>query len=508
MKSSVSLHRVFWISLLMLPRFARIVSPDVQIEDPNYIYGAFLLLKGMIPFADFAQVNPPLLESLLAILYRVFGVSYRVPEFLTAIAFFLTALLIGRLGDRFINRFAGWSASILYSFHFLVFRYHVFEREIFATLAVFLALDFLSRGPQSRWTPAVAGLLLGFGFACKQTVIIPFAAVVGVVGVMRWQWHRAILLVGGFGFLVGIITLGYTLAFGPMYMEQTFWFHFIKGFVAPWFIKAQWTLAGLGYLVPLSCAGLWGLRFKRLDWNWLWPAMLMADLAFFWFVSGAFWPHYLLSTLPSAALLSGLGLEKIRALIGNCFRDRFLKSGADSRDRIPKSSLASLGTLTVVLLYMQVFYPGSLWGTGAANRYGFAGTPRAEVSRVAAVIQNNTRENDLIISDPFIALEAQRIKVVRFKDNWGLILWMKRKMDAGEYREAVKLLSKQRFGDVRRRSHAYWMPLIETAFAQGIVGAVQPNYELPLEESNLHQYGMKKAYTSSYYTIWVRKQVK
>lgn len=498
MKTAVFTRRFFWILLLFLPRFIRVASPNVQIEDPNYIYGAFLILKGMIPFADFAQVNPPLLETLLAGLYRLFGVSYRIPEMLTAFVCFGTALLIGQLGDRLINRTAGWVASILYSYHFLVFRYHLFEREIYATLAVFLALELITRSNQNRWTPAVAGLLIGFGFTCKQTVLIPFAAIFGIIALVRWQWRRAILLGAGFGLMVCLVTVGYTLAFGSLYMEQTFWFHWMKGFVAPWYIKALWTLSALGFLVPISLAGIWRLTLRRRDWNWLWPAIILSDLVFFWFVSGAFWPHYLLSTLPAAALLAGLGYDGIQSVFKDLFRDRILKN------KRSKTAVASLVTLAIVLFYMQLFHPGALWGSGAADKYGFGGTPRTEVTRAAEIIRQNTDASDRIISDPFIALEAERIKVVRFKDNWGLILWMKRKMDAGEYRDAVKTLSKQRFGDVRRQSHTYWMPLVETAFAQGVVGAVQPNYELPLSDAELIRRRMKKAYASPYYTIWIR----
>jgi len=422
------------ILVLSIPRIARVIAPNVQIEDPNYIYGAFLILKGKIPFAEFAQVNPPLLETFLAGMYRVFGVGHRVPEIITAAAYFFSALLLLRLGKRLVNQFTGWLAAFLYSCHFLVFRYHLFEREVFATLAVLAGLEFLTRNVQNRWTPAVAGLIMGLGFACKQTALIPFATVFIFIAIIRRQWLHALLFGLGFLLFVGLLTLGYSAAFGRLYMEQTFWFHWIKGFVAPWTVKVQWTLAGLGFLIPLSLAGLAKLKFKREDWNWLWMFLILTDLIFFWFISGAYWPHYLLSTLPSAALLGAMGFHAVFDLLRYFLRDRPQKTKTGKlrkrsnpayfRDRPLKfsSHVTALLILAVSLLYFQIFQPGALYGEGAADKYGFGGTPRIEVARAADAIRKYTEESDMIISDPFIALESQRIKVIRFKDNWGLIL--------------------------------------------------------------------------------------
>ncbi|MBN1295788.1 glycosyltransferase family 39 protein [bacterium] len=483
-------NTLFFAGILLL-RASRIAAPDVQIEDPNYIYGAFLIMKGMLPFAEFAQVNPPLLEFILAVLYRIFGVSHRIPEGMSALAFILSAVLIRRLGDRLADsRSAGMIAAYLYSIHYLLFRYHVFERETYATLGVLVAIELLTRTGQTRWTPVVAGLVTGFAFACKQTAVVPCAGIVSFLVIFQQDFRSAIRFAAGFTFFVILITAGYSAAFGSLYIEQTFWFHWIKGYVAPWYIKAAWTTSGLGYLVPLTIGSAWFFRKSKTNWHWLCVILILLDLAFFWFVSGAFWPHYLLSTLPFCALLSGRTLAEV---IG--------AHSAVSR----ATACASLVSIAVLIGLMQIIQPGAVWGTGVADRYGFAGTPRQAVREAATAIQLHTQETDLIISDPFIALESQRIKVVRFKDNWGLILWMKRMMDAGEYRVAVKKLSGQRFGDVRKRSQMYWMPLIETAFSEGSVGAVQPNYELPLDASHLSSHGMKIVLQNEFYTIWVRK---
>lgn len=507
---------LFWI-LLIVPRFLRLVSLHVHIEDPNYIYGAFLILKGLIPFAEFAQVNPPVLETLLAQLYGVFGVTYRIPEIMSACAFLFSAILIFRLGTRLSSRITGVVAALVYSWHFLLFRYHVFERETFATLAILAGLDLLLRREADRWSPFTAGLIMGVGFACKQTALISFLAIAGITLIFRRQWRQTIMLCLGFGTLTGLLTLGYGMVFGRMYMDQTFWFHWIKGFVAPWNTKAVWTVSELGFLAPLTMAGLGRLGRPGRDINWIWPVIVLSDLVFFWWVSGAFWPHYLLSTLPAVALLTGMAVSGLLSPDMNGLLTLPVSptagppvtgenNGSNQRSRV--RPIIQLAIFAAALILMQTFMPGALTGSGSTGSYGFSGTPRTEVAAAAQAIRDHTSEKDLIISDPFIGLEARRVKVVRFKDNWGLILWMQTMMERGQYREAVKKLSGLPFGEIRQKSQKYWMPLIETAFVSGELGAVQPNYELPLNDDYLKDAGMTIVYHGSHYTIWARDSVR
>ncbi len=481
-----------FIFLLVVPRLVRFFAPTVQIEDPNYIYGAFLIFKGLIPFHEFAQPNPPLLEAVITVLYHVFGVSYRIPEILSVLAFWGTSCLILFLGKRWFSTGAGIVASLLYSFHYLLFRYHLFERETFATLAVMAGLAILSREEYSWKSHVLAGVITGLGFAFKQTALIPFAAIAVVVLFIQFRWKRAVLFGLGFAGFVAVITLAYSLLFGEVYLRQTFYFHFIKGVVAPWQIKAQWTATGLGYLIPAAVAALPLIWRRRTHPGWILLAMVSADLVFFWFVSGAFWPHYLLSTLPSLALLAGLAIWEWGRLLAR-----------QGRRWVRIESLIMAGAVTLGII---VWNPGVLIGAGAVEQYGFQGTPRQEIEACGEFIKTRTTPDDVIISDPFIALVSERIKVVRFKDNWGLVLWMNTMMDQGKYRENVEKLSGQSFGHIRKLSQEYWMPLIETAFYQGNLGAIQPNYELPLPPDYMMNYGFGKGFESEHYTIWIKDQ--
>jgi hypothetical protein len=213
--------------------------------------------------------------------------------------------------------------------------------------------------------------------------------------------------------------------------------------------------------------------------------MAAADIVFFWFISGAFWPHYLLSTLAPLSLLAGAAV-----------RPGFKRTCRIATLQWITAGLAALGFL--------ITNPFLLIGKGAVTQYGFSGTPREAVSECARHIRSNTTPDDLIISDPFVALEARRIKVVRFRDNWGLILWMNRMIDEGRYRDAVDELSQLPFGDVRKWSQRFWMPMIQTAFTSGRVGAVIPNYELPLPDNRLRELGYQRSFQNRFYTVWTR----
>jgi len=478
------------ILLLIAPRVVRIACPYVQIEDPNYIYGAYLMTLGDRPFIDFAQPNPPLLESIVSIFYLLFGVSHRVPEVLTALAYLATALIIRRLGLRWFSGYAGNWAAILYSYHFLLFRYHLFEREVFATLAVAAGMDLFFRKTKTPSVDLLAGIVIGIGFACKQTALIPFLAFMMAALICRHSFQSLIRVAAGFLGLVAGLSSIYLLLYGNSYIDQIFWFHFIKGTVAPWNIKAVWTLSGLGFLVPLIIGSTGWLTINRKSMIWTLFAMIAADLVFFWFVSGAFWPHYLLSSLLPASLLAGLTIDKWIEFVRN--------------KKVSAKLCVSIGMGLVTLIAMIVYSPGALVGSMAADKFGFSGTPREAVNECAEFIRENTLPEEVIIADPFIALESHRKKLIRFKDNWGLILWMNGLMEKGQYREAVKQLNKSSFAEVRKKSQDYWMPMVKQAFYQNRVGAVQPNYELPIHPDTLRKLDFTKGFTNKYYQIWIR----
>ncbi len=483
-----SSYRILMIGALFLPRLLRFLHPDVQIEDPNYIYGAFLILRGFTPFIDFAQPNPPLLESLIALLYMLFGISYRIPELLSALAFFGQSILIWRLGARWFNERAGVLASLLFASHFLPFRYHLFERETFATLALSGALLILARSRPTFRQSFFAGILSALAYACKQTALIPFAGMLAAMLITPSLRRAAIRTALVFTGMLGIMTAVYSALYGVHYLRQTFWFHFIKGAVAPWQIKAFWTLGALGFTAPVALAAIAFLHSPSRSRIWIPFALLSADLLFFWFITGAFWPHYLLSTLVPVTLLAGYTLDAILSPTPTPLR----KMIAAILIAIPFGAILSID-------------PGILTGKGAVEHFGFQGTPREEVAACSAFVRAHSDPSDLMTSDPFIALECRRIEVVNFKDNWGLVLWMNEMIERGEYRSALETMSRSTFGDIRLASHRYWMPQVEQAFRDGRIGVIIPNYELPLSPEWMEAHGFERGFRNTAYDVWIRR---
>ncbi len=481
-----------FILVLLLPRIARIAAPNVQIEDPNYIYGAYLMTLGQQPFHDFAQPNPPFLESIIALLYKIFTVSHRVPEAMTALAYFMTAILIWRLGSLWFSESAGRWASLLFSLHYLVFRYHLFEREVYATLAGATGIYLLARYPEKLHIGFLAGCAMGIGFACKQTALIQFLAVFFVYVFFYHKFKSASAFAAGFTFVFSLLTGGYALIYGPDYLRQTFWFHLIKGVVAPWYIKASWTAWGLGFLIPLAAASLVYVSFRHRSPVWLLLSLTGADIVFFWWVSGAFWPHYLLSTLLPLTILSGIPIAKWIHV--NDFHPH------------RSNQFASLAIALLISLVLSWFNPFALIGRGAVESYGFGGTRRSEVEKCAALIRKQTEPSQLIISDPFIALEAHREKVVKFKDNWGLVLWMNQLISQGQYKQEVKNTAHETFADIRKMSRKYWLPMVKEQLYSGNVGAIEPNYELPLAPDFMRKLGFKQALKTEHYDIWIKTE--
>jgi hypothetical protein len=124
---------------------------------------------------------------------------------------------------------------------------------------------------------------MGLGYACKQTALIQFIPIAGVTFLFLRDVRRSMGMVSGFAAMTGGLTLVYSMIFGNAYLRQTFWFHFIKGAVAPWPVKAAWTAAGIGFPMVLAVAVWPGLK-KLKDPVWIPIGMVAADIVFFWFV--------------------------------------------------------------------------------------------------------------------------------------------------------------------------------------------------------------------------------
>jgi hypothetical protein len=135
------------LAALALPRIIRMLYPAIWVEDDCYLESAFAIASGLRPYLDFVHPQTPVLEWLAAAYIKLVGASHFKMELLNESAIWLASVLTFVLGTRAVGRTAAVWASLLLATSSLVFRYHVWAREIFvAALVLGAALAVLDRG--------------------------------------------------------------------------------------------------------------------------------------------------------------------------------------------------------------------------------------------------------------------------------------------------------------------------------------------------------------------------
>jgi len=173
-----SLAMAAGLILLAAPRIVRMAYPQIWIEDESYLNGAFMLARGFLPYRDFPLPHFPALEGLLAAVFLVAPISIRSAEVFTQLAAFLGSVLVYVLGRRLGDSLAGAAAALVFATSALLFRYHVFEREVFVVVPVLGAI-WLASGPiderKADRRALAVGLLLFLALAIKLTAIAALA---------------------------------------------------------------------------------------------------------------------------------------------------------------------------------------------------------------------------------------------------------------------------------------------------------------------------------------------
>ena len=76
-------------------------------------------------------------------------------------------------------------------------------------------------------------------------------------------------------------------------------------------------------------------------------------------------------------------------------------------------------------------------------------------------------------------------------------------IEQNTYFKSVKSLQDLPFGQIRAQSHHFWMPQIQSAIDQHSVIAIQKNYELPVDDDTLTNWGFSRQFISEYCDIWL-----
>jgi len=452
-----------WVAALglvavILPRLIRMAWPRVQIEDDNYLYSAYLIHRGQTPYHDFVQANPPLLEQLTAPLFSVFGAHYRVGEALSALAILATAAALWRLGTRMYGLAAGLAAAVLYSWMPLVFRYHLYEREVYSLAAssVGLALAFWARSAaperpgSGRCTLLLiaAGALFAVAFHCKQVGLFPGSAF--VLDALLTGEVRVALIAGGAMAAVGggLLALDVGL-YGPDVLLQSFALHLIKGAPLPFGLRLTRLAAELGPLLPLVAIGLWARRRDAATrFLSLWIGL---ELLFMLLISSTFWPHYMVPLLAPLVLLGAGALQP----------------------RTRKLGAVALAAGLALLAVQSSANP--------QDRLGFGGVGREALARTAQLVQSLVPpDSDALLCPPVVALEADRIKLYNYIDTLGFTRQLQAAYREGRLRAFLRNPPAESFGRTLARANATWVPEALDAVRSGRVLAVIPEGELPI----------------------------
>jgi 4-amino-4-deoxy-L-arabinose transferase-like glycosyltransferase len=168
-----------------VPRIIRIAYPEVWVEDDLYLQSAFNITAGLHPYIDFVHPQMPLLEWIAAAYIRLVGASHLTFEVANEAAIFATTVFVYKLGAKVFDRRVGTAGALLFAWHSLTFRYHVWAREFFVDACVLAACYEVIRGGLLSWRrTAWIGLLLGLAITIKLTAAIEAIALLGSMAVL------------------------------------------------------------------------------------------------------------------------------------------------------------------------------------------------------------------------------------------------------------------------------------------------------------------------------------
>ncbi len=445
------------MALLAVPRIVRLLYPQVWIEDESYLNGAFMLSRGWMPYRDFPLPHLPALEALLAAVFLVAPASIRTAELVTqtsALAGSGLVFLLGREMERRGDapRHTPAAAAAVFAMSALLFRYHVFEREIFVVPAVVAAVWMCVRAagaaraaapgrrapdepaPAEKASPYVwAGLLLAVAMAVKLTAFAALAAV--LVHLWLAGRRRAAALVAGVSLgLVGVSGLVLTAAFGVDFLVQVALFRAVHAAFPSLAVK----LDEMRYTLDVSLAA-GGMGVVLLLWTGAWRRwttvllQLASGVVFLVVLNPTYWAHTGIELLPWLALTSGYLIASVVRRVapgrpredsgGRTRSGSHAKSSRSAPRGVPAGRQPALvcGAAALALLFTVVPLRNLNWQAGDGSRYGFGYRSRSEILAAAAYVRSHADADASVATPPIIAFEANRREVIPYAEVAGEI---------------------------------------------------------------------------------------
>ncbi len=438
----------------------------------------------------------PTIEYLLSGLYRILGVSYRTAEIFSAIVVIFSTLLLYDISRKVLNRQIGLFVITIFSCSSLLFRYHIFEREIFTlALTIFILWRIVNREPGIA-NAVITGVIAGLGFAIKFSGVFVVPAIIAYLIIER-KYREVLFTILGFVITTSVIYGFFFLKYGESVYEQVFLFHFFKGYDFSAGIRFFDTfIRDLNYL--------WVLGFSGICLSIVYPGRILifafvifvVYTIFFLFISATCWPHNMIDLLLPLSLGSGVSLYFVRRFISE-----------------PKKN--ALPFIFIILCLVVSILFGSL-----NPRYyqGFGYIPRKEVVEVARFVREHTPVDMPVHASHYVACEAQRLKFIDYEELIGpyrLMVAIRR----NQVSDAEKIMQTSDWYGLIEKTLPLWRNELNQALVDKKISCAVWDKKFP-EWSlmyNIDRYledkigffsnaGYRVRYNTDYYTIWLIQQ--
>lgn len=496
--------------LLAIPRIARLAYPQIWIEDESYLNGAFMLSRGFMPYRDFPLPHFPALDALLASVFLVAPISIRTAEVVTQLATFAGSVLVFTLGRRLGDPLSGGCGALVFATSALLFRYHVFEREVFLVVPILCAVLLASRPAEGgRETRAAlgAGLLIFVAITIKLTAI---AALFALALQLQFDGRRrsAVIMACTAVAALGVTALALVSVFGRDFIVQVVLFRAVHAAFPSWGVK----LDEVRYTMDIGLAlGIWGLALVL--WNgqrrrWIGPLLqLLCGFVILLLLNPTFWAHTGIELLPWLSLGAGY-------LLANAVRS-LAPAGARRRPRTVTARLPPLTCVVGAILFLYCVAPirNLNWEAGDGSVYGFGYRDRRELETVAQFVRTHAAPEARVATPPIIAFIANRREVVPYAEVAGEIDELTTIVRRDGYVAALTndALRGRSFWESVEASRDRSMPALEAALAAHQVAVVindSPDDLMPVPLTNvstegLEAYGYRLASGSAHYEAWI-----
>ncbi|HEY2905530.1 MAG TPA: hypothetical protein VGJ29_06490 [Vicinamibacterales bacterium] len=498
------------MALLIAPRIIRLAHPQVWIEDESYLSGSLMLAQGFLPYRDFPLPHFPLLEAMLAAVFRVAGASIRSAEVFTQTAAFAGSLLVLALGRRIDGVVTGVAAALVFSTSALLFRYHLFEREVFVVVPVLAAVLLASRETgdrlESTKRAAAIGLLLFAALAIKLTAIAGLAAVALHLHIERRSRSAVIVLACALGAL-GAFAAILAAAFGTNFIVQVFLFRAVHAAFPSLGVKLDELRLTMDVSLAAGAAGivliLWTGRTRQ------WKMILLqlgSGFVVLVLLNPTYWAHTGIELLPWLSLAAGfLIAHALPALVPGLRANR-------STQRAPAIVCAFIA---VLLITFVAPIENLNWQAGDGSPLGFGYRDRAELEKVGRYVRDHSAPEDLVVVPPMLAFVANRRELVPYLELAGLVDDLQEAVRSRGYLAAL--------GDSNLRFGSFWegvdasrareAPRIATAIRQRRVRVVindspddlMPFLLIDVPAATLVDSAYSLELATAHYDVWLRR---